>query len=92
MNSVELLESKLEVRILLPTPVGFFFFFETGFLWVALAVLELTLWTRLASNSEIRLPLLGLKACSTTPGYFFLPLKTKVILLINYSAIITSKK
>ena len=30
-------------------------FFETGFLCVALAVLELTLWTRLASNSEIRL-------------------------------------
>jgi hypothetical protein len=91
MNSVELLESKLEVRILLPTPLGFFFFLRQGFS-VALAVLELTLWTRLASNSEIRLPLLGLKACSTTPGYFFLPLKTKVILLINYSAIITSKK
>jgi hypothetical protein len=35
----------------------FFDFFETGFLCVALAVLELTLWTRLASNSEIRLPL-----------------------------------
>jgi hypothetical protein len=34
------------------------FVFETGFLYVALAVLELTLWTRLASNSEIRLPLL----------------------------------
>ena len=33
------------------------FFFETGFLCVALAVLELTLWTRLASNSEIHLPL-----------------------------------
>jgi hypothetical protein len=35
----------------------FSFFFETGFLCVALAVLELTLWTRLASNSEICLPL-----------------------------------
>ena len=34
-----------------------FCFFETGFLSVALAVLELTLQTRLASNSEIRLPL-----------------------------------
>ena len=34
-----------------------FFFFETGFLCIALAVLELTLLTRLASNSEIRLPL-----------------------------------
>jgi hypothetical protein len=33
-----------------------FCFFETGFLCVALAVLELTLETRLASNSEIRLP------------------------------------
>jgi hypothetical protein len=33
------------------------FVFETGFLCVALAVLELTLETRLASNSEIRLPL-----------------------------------
>jgi hypothetical protein len=30
--------------------------FETGFLCVALAVLELTLQTRLASDSEIRLP------------------------------------
>jgi hypothetical protein len=35
----------------------FFWFFETGFLCIALAVLELTLQTRLASNSEIRLPL-----------------------------------
>jgi hypothetical protein len=37
--------------------IFFFFFlcFETGFLWIALAVLELTLYTRLASNSEIRL-------------------------------------
>jgi hypothetical protein len=34
-----------------------FWFSETGFLCVALAVLELTLQTRLASNSEIRLPL-----------------------------------
>jgi hypothetical protein len=36
----------------------FVLFLETGFLCVALAVLELTLYTRLASNSEIRLPLL----------------------------------
>jgi hypothetical protein len=35
----------------------FFFFFETGFLCIALAVLELTLKTRLALNSEICLPL-----------------------------------
>jgi hypothetical protein len=47
----------------LPTPFFFFFFFfffgffETGFLYIALAVLELTVWTRLALNSEIRLPL-----------------------------------
>jgi hypothetical protein len=34
-----------------------YWFFETGFLCVALAVLELTLLTRLASNSEISLPL-----------------------------------
>jgi hypothetical protein len=33
-----------------------FLFFETGFLCVTLAVLELTLWTRLAWNSEIHLP------------------------------------
>jgi hypothetical protein len=32
-------------------------FFETGFLCIALAVLELNLKTRLASNSEIHLPL-----------------------------------
>jgi hypothetical protein len=32
-------------------------FSEAGFLCVALAVLELTLQTRLAWNSEIRLPL-----------------------------------
>jgi hypothetical protein len=52
--------------------VCFVLFYETGFLCVALAVLELTLKTRLVSNSEIRLPLppgvLGLKACATTPG------------------------
>jgi hypothetical protein len=34
-----------------------FCFFKTGFLCIALAVLELSLQTRLASNSEIRLPL-----------------------------------
>jgi hypothetical protein len=37
--------------------VLFCFVFETGFLCIALAVLELTLYTRLASNPEIRLPL-----------------------------------
>jgi hypothetical protein len=35
-----------------------FCFFETGFLCVALAVLELTLYIRLAWNSEIHQPLL----------------------------------
>jgi hypothetical protein len=34
-----------------------FVFLETGFLCIALAVLELTLKNRLASNSEIHLPL-----------------------------------
>ena len=51
--------------------LGFgFWVLETGFLCVALAVLELTLWTRLVSNSEIYLPLppkcWDLKACATT--------------------------
>lgn len=32
--------------------------FKTGFLWVALVVLELALYTRLAVSSEIALPLL----------------------------------
>jgi hypothetical protein len=35
----------------------FFCFFETGFLCIILAVLELTLQTRLALDSEIHLPL-----------------------------------
>jgi hypothetical protein len=34
-----------------------FWFFETEFFRIALAVLELTLYTRLALNSEIHLPL-----------------------------------
>jgi hypothetical protein len=55
---------------------SFFFFFclfvcfETGFLCVALAVLELTL--RLASNRNLPASasqVLGLKACATTPSY-----------------------
>ena len=47
----------------------FFFFFETGFLCVALAVLELSLQTRLALNSQTSPPLLPPKcweACTTT--------------------------
>ena len=52
----------------------FFLFFlfpsETGFLCVTvLAILKLALYTRLASNTEIHLPLpprvLGLKVCAT---------------------------
>jgi hypothetical protein len=35
----------------------FFFFSETGFLYVALAVLDLTMQTKLDLNSEICLPL-----------------------------------
>jgi ABC-type multidrug transport system permease subunit len=46
----------------------FFCFFETGFLCIAQTVLELTLWTRLASNSEICLPLPALKVCATPLG------------------------
>ena len=51
----------------------FIWFLHTGFLCVALAVLELSLYTRLASYSEIHLPLLGLEACATIrwlPGLF----------------------
>ena len=52
--------------------LGFFGFgfFETGFLCIALAVLGTHSVDRLASNSEICLPLpprvLGLQACATT--------------------------
>jgi hypothetical protein len=38
------------------SPSLFLFLFETGFLCVALAVLELALWNRLALNSELLLP------------------------------------
>lgn len=41
----------------LPTPFFLLFFFNTGFLCVAPAVLELIPQTRLASNSETSLPL-----------------------------------
>jgi hypothetical protein len=55
-----ILTSAMEMLSLEFFGVAFFFFsffFETGFLYIALAVLELTLYTRLALNSEIRLPL-----------------------------------
>ena len=48
--------------------------FEIGVLCVALTVLELTLYSKLALNSEIHLPqipppqVLGLKACAITPS------------------------
>jgi hypothetical protein len=49
-----------------------FGFFETGFLCVALAVLELTLQTRLTPTQRsacLCLPSAGLKACTTTYGF-----------------------
>lgn len=54
-----------------------FFFpsFETVFLWVTfLVVLELSLYTRLALNSQISayLPRAGLKACATMPAIWML--------------------
>jgi hypothetical protein len=47
-------KKKKENKTLLASlSLSLFWFFETGFLCVALTVLELTLYTRLASNSEI---------------------------------------
>jgi hypothetical protein len=60
---------------ILPALTFFFFFFlvfETGFLCIALAVLELTFVDQ--AGLELRnppasaSPVLGLKACATTPG------------------------
>ena len=70
-------------RYIVPHPaIGLIFvclFFKTGFLFVALAVLELTLQIRLASNSEIRLPLtpVGVRSVHNTtawlsPHFFFI--------------------
>ena len=60
-------------------------FFETGFLCVALAVLEFILYTRLASNSEIYLLLpsriLGLQASVT---------KSPVLLVQSMDLLVTS--
>ena len=51
--------------------VIYFLFFDTGFLYVALFVLELVLWTRLAST-YLCPQALGLKACATVPSpYLF---------------------
>jgi hypothetical protein len=47
---------------------GLVWFLETGFLRVALAVLELALWTRLALNSEIHLSV-PLKCCAIKGVY-----------------------
>ena len=49
--------TSVEMNILFLFYFILFWFFETGFLCVALAVLEPTLYTRPASNSEIHLPL-----------------------------------
>jgi hypothetical protein len=60
-----------------------FWFFETGFLCVALAVLELTLLDQ--AGLELRNPpasasqVLGLKACATTPGCFVLFYEAPVV-------------
>lgn len=53
-----------------------FFFFETGFHYVGLAILEVTVWTRLALNSQSSpasaFRVLGLKVwATTTPDIFF---------------------
>ena len=53
--------------------VGLVWFSETGFLCIAPAVPELTLYTKLASNSEIH-QRLGLKACTTTTWFLLLAL------------------
>ena len=54
-------------------PVFNFWFFKTGFLSVALAVLELPLLTRLTSNSQRSAVsashVLGLKVCPALPGH-----------------------
>jgi hypothetical protein len=55
----------------------FLFLPETGFFCVTLAVLELTLSISLALNSEICLPHLGLKACTTTALLSQLSYKTR---------------
>lgn len=48
----------------------FFSFSKAGCLYVvALAILKLVLWTRLASNSGISASLCIPSACATTPGY-----------------------
>jgi hypothetical protein len=54
---VHMLRMFFVVVVVLFCFVLFCFVFKTGFLCVALAILELTLWARLASNSEICLPL-----------------------------------
>jgi hypothetical protein len=51
----------------------FFGFFEAGFLCIALAVLELTVdQADLELRNLSAFQVLGLKACTTTPGFFFL--------------------
>ena len=50
--------------------------FETGFLCVTLAVLELTPWTRLTLNLEMPASqVLGLRTCATLPSLHVLTIK-----------------
>jgi hypothetical protein len=46
--------------------------FKIGVPFVAQVFLELSIKIKLASNSEICLPLMGLKACATMPGLYYL--------------------
>jgi hypothetical protein len=48
----------------------FLLIYGSGFLCEVLALLKLTLWTRLALNSEICLSLLGSKVCATMPSSY----------------------
>lgn len=77
MLEVELGTSERTVLLITETSLQLACFFapdpQTWFLSVALAILKSTLYVRLASNSEIHLPVptcafqvLGLKACTTT--------------------------
>lgn len=61
-----------------------FWLFETGFLCVGLAILELPLYTRLASSSDLCASVsqvLGLKVCITTARLFIFKLVKDLKLL-----------
>lgn len=57
MSALVYLEISSTEQLYLFLFLFFFIFFETGSLYISLAVRELTLYTRLASHSEISLPL-----------------------------------